>query len=146
MSSAVPAAASASTTRSPTRSWSPGGVSMRSRSRRGRGCWASPGECSPISGVGCAGDRLALASSARIAWEPPAGVSAELAGALRELTGREREALMLVAWDGLTPAEAAVAAGCSATAFRVRLHRARRRVAARLGIEPATTNVTEKLT
>jgi DNA-directed RNA polymerase specialized sigma24 family protein len=84
--------------------------------------------------------------SARIAWEPPAGVSAELAGALRELTSREREALMLVAWDGLTPAEAAVAAGCSATAFRVRLHRARRRVAAQLGIEPATTNVTEKLT
>jgi RNA polymerase sigma factor (sigma-70 family) len=91
-------------------------------------------------------DRLALASSARIAWEPPAGVSAELVGALRELSGHEREALMLVAWDGLTPAEAAVAAGCSATAFRVRLHRARRRVAAQLGIEPATTNVTEKLT
>ena len=91
-------------------------------------------------------DRLALASSARSAWEPPAGISAELAGALRELTGHEREALMLVAWDGLTPAEAAVAAGCSATAFRVRLHRARRRVAAQLGIEPATTNVTEKLT
>jgi DNA-directed RNA polymerase specialized sigma24 family protein len=53
---------------------------------------------------------------------------------------------MLVAWDGLTPAEGAVAAGCSAAAFRVRLHRARRRVAAQLGTEPATTNVTEKLT
>jgi RNA polymerase sigma factor (sigma-70 family) len=90
--------------------------------------------------------RLALASSFRIAWEPPAQISAELAEALRKLTGHEREALMLVAWDGLTPAEGAVAAGCSAAAFRVRLHRARRRVAAQLGIEPATTNVTEKLT
>ena len=53
---------------------------------------------------------------------------------------------MLVAWDGLTPAEGAVAVGCSAAAFRVRLHRARRRVAAQLGIELSTTNVTEKLT
>jgi RNA polymerase sigma-70 factor (ECF subfamily) len=90
-------------------------------------------------------ERLAPASSARIAWEPPAGVSAELAEALRELTGHEREALMLVAWDGLTPAEGAVVAGCSATAFRARLHRARRRVAAQLGIEPTITTVTEKL-
>jgi RNA polymerase sigma factor (sigma-70 family) len=90
--------------------------------------------------------RLALASSTRIVWEPPVEISAELAEALRELTGHEREALMLVAWDGLTPAEGAVAAGCSAVAFRVRLHRARRRVAARLGIELSTTNVTEKLT
>jgi RNA polymerase sigma factor (sigma-70 family) len=91
-------------------------------------------------------ERLALTSSARAAWEPPAQVSAELAEALRGLTGHEREALMLVAWDGLTPAEGAVAAGCSAAAFRVRLHRARRRVAAQLGIELVTTNVTEKLT
>jgi RNA polymerase sigma factor (sigma-70 family) len=90
--------------------------------------------------------RLAHASSARSAWEPPAQISSELADALRDLTGHEREALMLVAWDGLTPAEGAVAAGCSAAAFRVRLHRARRRVAARLGIAPAPTNVTEKLT
>ena len=90
--------------------------------------------------------QLALASSTRIAWEPPAQISAELAEALRGLTGHEREALMLVAWDGLTPAEGAVAAGCSAAAFRVRLHRARRRVAARLGIELSATNVTEPLT
>jgi RNA polymerase sigma factor (sigma-70 family) len=91
-------------------------------------------------------ERLVHASSARIGWEPPAQISAELAEALRDLTGHEREALMLVAWDGLTAAEGAVAVGCSAAAFRVRLHRARRRVAAQLGIAPAPTNVTEKLT
>ena len=90
--------------------------------------------------------RLSFASVAPAVWEPPAGVGAELAGALRSLTAAEREALLLVAWDGLTPAEGAIAAGCSAAAFRVRLHRARRRVAAQLGIEPATSHVTEKLT
>jgi DNA-directed RNA polymerase specialized sigma24 family protein len=91
-------------------------------------------------------ERLSLASIAPVVWEPPAEVGAELADALRSLTPPEREALLLVAWDGLTPAEGAIAAGCSAAAFRVRLHRARRRVAAQLGIEPAPANVTEKLT
>jgi len=90
--------------------------------------------------------RLALASRAAPAWEPPDGISDELADALRSLTEHEREALLLVAWDGLTPAQAAAAAGCSTAAFRVRLHRARRRVATRLGIERPTPNVTEKLT
>ena len=90
--------------------------------------------------------RLALASPDALAWEPPDGVSAELANALRALTEHEREALLLVAWDRLTPVEAATAAGCSAAAFRVRLHRARRRVAAQLGIAQTTPNVTEKLT
>jgi len=45
------------------------------------------------------------------------------------LTEVEREALLLTAWDGLGAAQAAVVAGCSTTAFHVRLHRARRRLA-----------------
>ena len=52
---------------------------------------------------------------------------------LRSLAARtpgEREALLLVAWDGLLPAQAAEVAGCSVTAFKVRLHRARRRLEA----------------
>lgn len=49
--------------------------------------------------------------------------------ALGELTEREREALVLTAWDGLDNHEAAYVAGSSATAFAVRLHRARRRFA-----------------
>jgi RNA polymerase sigma factor (sigma-70 family) len=65
-------------------------------------------------------------------WEPPAAMSPELAAALAGLSPREREALLLVAWEGLEPARAARAAGCSPAAFRVRLHRARRRVADRL--------------
>lgn len=48
--------------------------------------------------------------------------------ALARLTAREREALLLVAWDGLAPAEAAAVARCRPSAFKVRLHRARRRL------------------
>ena len=48
---------------------------------------------------------------------------------LAGLTDVEREALLLVAWDGLTAAQAAAAAGCSTATFHVRLHRARRRLA-----------------
>jgi hypothetical protein len=42
----------------------------------------------------------------------------------------------LVAWDGLAPADLAVVLGCSPVAARSRLHRARCRLAARLGIDP----------
>ena len=48
--------------------------------------------------------------------------------ALRSCTDQEREALLLVAWDGLTPTEAAAVAGCSPRAFAVRLSRARSRL------------------
>jgi RNA polymerase sigma factor (sigma-70 family) len=48
--------------------------------------------------------------------------------ALGDLTEREREAVLLVGWDGLSSAEAARVAGCSSAAFHVRLHRARRRL------------------
>ena len=52
--------------------------------------------------------------------------------ALAELDEREREVLMLTAWEGLSGREAAAALGCSETAYRIRLHRARRRLQARL--------------
>ena len=41
---------------------------------------------------------------------------------------------MLVAWEGLTPCEAAVVLGCTSTAARLRLHRARNRLANALGL------------
>ncbi len=44
----------------------------------------------------------------------------------------EREVLRLVAWDGLDIRDAAEVFGCSPGAFRVRLHRARRKLAKRL--------------
>ena len=56
----------------------------------------------------------------------------ELASALRELSPLDREALLLTAWEELTPKEAARALGIKPTAFRVRLLRARRRVEAKL--------------
>jgi RNA polymerase sigma-70 factor (ECF subfamily) len=51
---------------------------------------------------------------------------------LISLRSRDIEALTLVTWHGLSTEEAAAAAGCSPRAFTVRLHRARRRLAAAL--------------
>ncbi|MER5769089.1 RNA polymerase sigma factor [Streptomyces sp. NPDC001985] len=48
--------------------------------------------------------------------------------ALATLPDDDREVLVLAAWHGLGPAEAARVVGCSAAAMRVRLHRARRRL------------------
>jgi RNA polymerase sigma factor (sigma-70 family) len=42
------------------------------------------------------------------------------------LSDEQREVLRLIAWDGLTTAEAAMVLNCSAGAFRTRFHRARR--------------------
>jgi RNA polymerase sigma factor (sigma-70 family) len=53
------------------------------------------------------------------------------------LPEREQEALRLDAWEQLSTRDAAHVAGCSAPAFRVRLHRARRRLAALLA-EPTS--------
>jgi RNA polymerase sigma factor (sigma-70 family) len=61
-----------------------------------------------------------------------AGLDPHLAAALGELSPLDREALLLTAWEGLTPTEAARALGIKPTAFRVRLLRARRRVEAKL--------------
>lgn len=51
----------------------------------------------------------------------------ELRMALTSLTEAERELLLLVAWEGLTPTEAAAVLGLSPVAARSRLHRARTR-------------------
>jgi RNA polymerase sigma factor (sigma-70 family) len=58
--------------------------------------------------------------------EEPAGRSA--LGALAELPERDRELLMLAAWEDLDSRAAAAVVGCSPTAFRIRLHRARKRL------------------
>ncbi len=57
--------------------------------------------------------------------EEPAG---RVAAALQRLPANDREAITLIAWDGLRAAEAATVIGQSPAAFRVRLHRARRRL------------------
>jgi RNA polymerase sigma factor (sigma-70 family) len=76
---------------------------------------------------------------ARLTTRAPQSYDPADAGAIREaleaLGEEDRELLKLVAWDGLSPSEAAVALGCSAAAARTRLHRARNRLAARLGLD-----------
>lgn len=52
--------------------------------------------------------------------------------ALARLRPSDRELLTLIAWEELTPSQAARSLRCSAVALRVRLHRARRRFAAAL--------------
>jgi RNA polymerase sigma-70 factor, ECF subfamily len=66
--------------------------------------------------------------------------SRRLLDALAGLSDAEREVLMLTAWEELSSSEAARVLGCSATAYRIRLHRARRRLRERMGqvdIRPA---------
>ena len=58
----------------------------------------------------------------------------ELGAAFRELPEIDREILALVAWEGLRPSEAAVVLECTSTAARLRLHRARNRLASALGL------------
>lgn len=79
-----------------------------------------------------------LGPSQNPGWEPPPEMSARLAAAIETLSAREREALLLVAWEGLEPSRAARAAGCTPAAFRVRLHRARQHVAEQLADGPGT--------
>ena len=52
--------------------------------------------------------------------------------AFAELSQSDREALMLTVWDELTSRDAAKVAGCSTTAFTVRIFRARKRFSAAL--------------
>ncbi len=65
------------------------------------------------------------------------GVSEGVRAALLALSERDREAVLLVAWEGLTPKQAAAAVGCTAGTFRARLHRARNQLAQTLGSSPA---------
>ena len=50
---------------------------------------------------------------------------ADLRRALARLTPGDREVLLLVTWEGLTPAETAIALGIPPGTARSRLHRAR---------------------
>jgi RNA polymerase sigma-70 factor (ECF subfamily) len=82
-----------------------------------------------------AGRRVALAERAGAEAEGVApdpaeavGVRADLMHALSTLSANDRELVLLVAWEGLTVAEAAVVLGCAEGTAAVRLHRARKRL------------------
>jgi RNA polymerase sigma factor (sigma-70 family) len=75
-------------------------------------------------------DRVPPPEAAPPPLEPSDDASA-IRAALAALTPDDREILLLIAWDGLTPHQAASVLGTSAGAARLRLHRARKRFAAR---------------
>jgi RNA polymerase sigma-70 factor (ECF subfamily) len=80
--------------------------------------------------------RLADALPRSRVVEPAGNVFGSLGEAIGALSAPEREALLLVAWEGLEPRRAARVVGCTPAAFRARLYRARRRLAAHLGESP----------
>lgn len=74
-----------------------------------------------------------------VAPDPADEVGARMAlgDALQHLREWDREALLLVAWDGLDNRQAALVMNCSPASFAVRVHRARRLLMQRLQeIEP----------
>jgi RNA polymerase sigma-70 factor (ECF subfamily) len=80
------------------------------------------------------GQHRRTALEQRLAAQPAATDSPELDvhRALERLSAKDRELLTVLAWVELTPDEAAVVLGCSRSTVYVRLHRARRRLAALL--------------
>ena len=66
-----------------------------------------------------------------------------LTAVLDALPGRDRELLLLVAWAGLSYAEAAQALGLTTGAVRSRLHRIRTRARAALGGADPTALIEE---
>lgn len=75
------------------------------------------------------GQRLAQSLRTELATHrAPSGETTEVLRAMSALDEDDRELLLLVAWEGLTPGEAAKALGISSLAARSRLHRARRRL------------------
>jgi RNA polymerase sigma factor (sigma-70 family) len=78
-------------------------------------------------------ERLAETLPTGLAMPPePGGEAAEVLRAMAGLGDEERELLLLVTWDELSPGEAAKVLGLSQLATRSRLHRARRRLRALL--------------
>ncbi|HSK48920.1 MAG TPA: RNA polymerase sigma factor [Solirubrobacterales bacterium] len=65
------------------------------------------------------------------------GEAAQVLRAMAELSDDDRELLLLVSWEDLSPGEAARVLGVSSLAARSRLHRARRRLRALVDDEPA---------
>jgi RNA polymerase sigma-70 factor (ECF subfamily) len=73
---------------------------------------------------------LARLSAAQLPASVAGDCGGRLAEALAVLSERDREALLLIAWEGLSSEQAAMTLGCSQRALAMRLHRARKRLAA----------------
>ena len=71
-------------------------------------------------------------SELTVAHDPEPVGDSRLAAAFARLGESDREILRLVAWEGLSPGEAATVLDCSRVTARVRYHRAKARLAAQL--------------
>lgn len=87
----------------------------------------------------------ALPGSVELGSEMLADVDVELADALAQLGEDDRELLLLIAWEGLSPADAANALGIKPATVRVRLLRARRRLIKVLSRERADSRACSSL-
>lgn len=101
-----------------------------------------------VAGNVLSNHRRRAARRGAFAPDPATGDPAEriggdrgLAAAFARLSDSDREAICLVAWEGLSTADAARAAGCSKATFSVRLSRARARLARDLDPPPVATLV-----
>lgn len=88
---------------------------------------------------------LTAATAPRPPGETPEdhAFAVDLSRAWDQLARSDREVLALVAWDGLTPTEAASVLGTSPGTFRVRLLRARARLRDRLGHDISSRSLPE---
>lgn len=92
------------------------------------------------------GRRLAESLRTELAAHPtPDGEAAEALRAMAELGEEDRELLLLIAWEGLAPSEAAKVLAISSLATRSRLHRARRRLQNLLEADRSTGRASPEL-
>ena len=94
-------------------------------------------------------ERRAVALSDRVASlrrpvAAPAQIGDRLLDALSTLPEPDRELLMLVAWEGLEVSEIGQLLGVQSGTVAVRLHRARRRLAAALAIHDSTVSTPQE--
>ncbi len=90
-------------------------------------------------------DRLRSEETRDLSLSPvPEEVGSNVARAIRSLSQRDQEVLLLIAWDELERDQAAKVLGVSTGAFAVRLYRARRRFARALAAEDALERADER--
>ncbi|MFE3194352.1 RNA polymerase sigma factor [Nocardia sp. NPDC059240] len=81
---------------------------------------------------GALADRVGTVDPPRVVHNPATEDAIVVGKALRELPELDQEILRLHAWEDLDAAAIAAVLGCAVTTARVRLHRARKRLAERL--------------
>ena len=89
-------------------------------------------------------DRLETEPQPNPLDDPADRDDSDLFAALDRLSFEDRELLTLIAWEGLTHAEAGVVFDCSTNAIGIRLHRARQRLRAELENQTGRTPPTER--